>query len=66
MGRAWIPLLADVMNLKNTEILTSKPRSGRPSKLTHREARSVLSLVKANARTTASKVALNVQQSLKR
>lgn len=60
MAKALTSVRTVVINLKESGILTSKPRFGAPSKQIHREARSVLFLVKANARITLSKVALNV------
>ncbi len=45
-------------DLKNTGIITSKPRSGRP---TDRETRKVVSLVKVNPRLTASQIAEDVK-----
>lgn len=61
VGRQHSSVQRVVNNFKSTGILTSKPRSGRPSKLTLRERRNIVASVKANPRISASQIAKDLQ-----
>ena len=50
-----------VNTYKNTGFLVSKPRSGRPPKLTPHETRSLLRSVKVNPRLSASVLVKNIE-----
>ena len=49
-----------INNFKKTGIFVSKPRSGRPPKLTEREKRDIMQSVKENPGFTVSKMAENL------
>lgn len=51
-----------IMNYKSTGLLTSKPRSGRPSALSIRESRFIIRSVKINPRLSASQIAKSVAE----
>lgn len=61
VGRRHSSVQRVVNNFKSTGIITSKPRSGRPSKLSIRERRSIIGSVKKNPRITAPQIAKDIE-----
>lgn len=62
VGRTYSSVQRVINNFKATGILTSKPRNGRPEKLSFREERKIICMAKTNPRTTSTKIVENVQQ----
>lgn len=62
VGRTHSSIQRVVANFNSTGSILSKHRSGRPSKLTHREKRDILKTVKLNPRITAAKIQENVKE----
>lgn len=63
IGRSHSSVQYVVQNFKSTNSILSKPRSGRPSKLTEREKRTILGSVKQNPRITAIQIKSNIKES---
>lgn len=66
IGRTYSSIQRVINNFKETGILTSKPRSGRPKILSVREERSIINMAKVNPRITSSKIIGNVKQMFKK
>lgn len=63
MGRSHSSIQYVIKNFQSTGSILSKARTGRPSKLTEREKRTILASVKENPRITASKISENLRES---
>lgn len=61
VGRQYSSVQRVINNFKQTNCLESKPRSGRPKKLTEREERNITILVKSNPRLTASQISKDIE-----
>lgn len=59
VGRQYSSVQRVINNFKSTGIYTSKPRCGRPPKLSSRERRDLIKQVKVNPRLTASQLSEN-------
>ncbi|GFW20171.1 transposable element Tc1 transposase [Trichonephila clavipes] len=62
VGRQYSSIQRVIDNFKSTGIYTSKPRPGRPSNLTIRERRSMISLLEKNSRLTVAQIATDVHE----
>lgn len=62
INRAHSSVQRVINNFQSSGILLSKPRSGRPSKLSIRESRSLIGFVKKNPKITASQIVNNIEK----
>ncbi|GFY00493.1 transposable element Tc1 transposase [Trichonephila clavipes] len=64
VGRQYSSIQHVIYNLKSARVYSSKPRSGRPSKLTIREKRSMTSMMKKNPCLTVTQIATDICEKL--
>lgn len=62
IDRTYSSVQRVVTNFKKIGILTSKPRSGRPKKLSVREERKIINMTKINPRITSTIIVENVKE----
>lgn len=66
VGRTYSSVQRVINNYKETGIITSKPRPGRPKKLSVREERKVINMASNNPRITSTKIVENIKTMFKK